>query len=125
MKITRPCDEIYFAEERAKNEIYKSEKDAMELGMGICPYCNKSTYYTDTGVRMVRRSRPWARAKYVSTFRCYRCNAQWETDEWSYVPEYGKLREYFCTACGEDIVLTGRWNYCPMCGAKMDGEQNG
>lgn len=39
-----------------------------------------------------------------------------------------------CTACGVDAIkintdrfteLTVAWNYCPNCGAKMDGDGNG
>ena len=34
-----------------------------------------------------------------------------------------------CSVCGTDfcnvIYETGNWNYCPNCGAKMDGDGNG
>lgn len=31
--------------------------------------------------------------------------------------------EWHCSKCG--IYSTDEWNYCPNCGAKMDGEENG
>ena len=37
--------------------------------------------------------------------------------------EGGYSDHYECTACGRDIVITGRWEFCPLCGAKMDGER--
>ena len=37
--------------------------------------------------------------------------------------EGGYSDHYECTACGEDIVITGNWKFCPNCGAKMDGER--
>ena len=41
-------------------------------------------------------------------------HAQWIHHE-------GGFNDHFeCTACGMAIVLTGKWNYCPNCGAKMD-----
>ena len=38
--------------------------------------------------------------------------------------------EWCCSACGNVIHTEGRWekpdeNYCPNCGAKMDGEADG
>ena len=33
----------------------------------------------------------------------------------------GYSDHYECTVCGEGIVLTARFRYCPNCGAKMDG----
>ena len=40
-----------------------------------------------------------------------------------------------CSVCGESVILTDSdmdiddirnwWNYCPCCGAKMDGKENG
>lgn len=31
---------------------------------------------------------------------------------------------YVCSICGNRILDTGHsWNYCPNCGAKMDGER--
>lgn len=32
----------------------------------------------------------------------------------------GYSDHYECTVCGEGIVLTARFRYCPNCGAKMD-----
>ena len=32
---------------------------------------------------------------------------------------------YDCSICGNRILDTGHsWNYCPNCGAKMDGDMN-
>ena len=32
---------------------------------------------------------------------------------------------YDCSICGERILDNGHsWNYCPNCGAKMDGDMN-
>lgn len=39
-----------------------------------------------------------------------------------WVHHNGGYSDHFeCTACGDDIVLTGKWRFCPNCGAKMDG----
>jgi hypothetical protein len=27
-----------------------------------------------------------------------------------------------CSCCGKNILVTSRYNYCPNCGARMDGE---
>ena len=32
--------------------------------------------------------------------------------------------EYVCSVCG-GISSRTKWNYCPNCGARMDGEENG
>ena len=37
----------------------------------------------------------------------------------------GYSDHYECTACGEAIVLTGMWNFCPNCGADMRREEDG
>jgi rubrerythrin len=34
----------------------------------------------------------------------------------------GYSDHYECTACGKPIVLTAKWDFCPNCGAKMDGK---
>ena len=54
--------------------------------------------------------------------------------------KYGRWSGYFCSNCGiskynfisfnivgekEYARPFGTWNYCPRCGAKMDGEDNG
>lgn len=36
----------------------------------------------------------------------------------------GYSDHYECTVCGEGIVLTARFRYCPNCGAKMEGDEN-
>lgn len=37
-----------------------------------------------------------------------------------WVHHNGGYSDHFeCTACGEDIVLTGKWRFCPNCGADM------
>ena len=41
-----------------------------------------------------------------------------------WVHHRGGFNDHFeCTACGEAIVLTCKWRFCPNCGAKMDGER--
>lgn len=43
-----------------------------------------------------------------------------------WVHHEGGFNDHFeCTACGEAIVLTGKWRFCPNCGAKMDGDADG
>ena len=40
----------------------------------------------------------------------------------------GYSDHYECTVCGKSIVLTAKWDFCPMCGARMDlkdGERDG
>ena len=33
---------------------------------------------------------------------------------------------YDCSICGDRILDNGRpWNYCPQCGARMDGDSDG
>ena len=33
---------------------------------------------------------------------------------------------YDCSICGDRILDNGHsWNYCPNCGARMDGDENG
>ena len=32
----------------------------------------------------------------------------------------GYSDHYECTVCGKSIVLTAKWDFCPMCGARMD-----
>ena len=34
----------------------------------------------------------------------------------------GYSDHYECTVCKKAIVLTGRWNFCPNCGADMRGK---
>ena len=35
------------------------------------------------------------------------------------------LGDYLCSECWEQISGGDRFNYCPNCGAKMDGDGNG
>ena len=42
--------------------------------------------------------------------------------KWVYDEERGATGIYaICTVCNEIIYQTGEFNYCPNCGAKMDG----
>lgn len=42
-----------------------------------------------------------------------------------WVHHEGGFNDHFeCTACGEAIVLTGKWRFCPNCGARMDEDKN-
>ena len=34
----------------------------------------------------------------------------------------GYSDHYECTACGKPIVLTAKWDFCPNCGARMNGK---
>lgn len=37
-----------------------------------------------------------------------------------WVHHNGGYSDHFdCTVCGEDIVLTGKWKFCPNCGSDM------
>lgn len=46
----------------------------------------------------------WERAEYHGFLRCSECKDVYIDDTW---------------------VADGKWNYCPDCGAKMDGDWNG
>ena len=37
---------------------------------------------------------------------------------------FGNTYDYVCSVCGCDYALA-EYNYCPNCGAKMDGDGNG
>ena len=45
----------------------------------------------------------WEKTEYHGFLRCSECKDAYVADEW---------------------VEDGKWNYCPNCGAKMDGERN-
>lgn len=38
---------------------------------------------------------------------------------------HGKWMGTVCTACGTSVSFYFDCNYCPVCGAKMDGDDNG
>lgn len=40
--------------------------------------------------------------------------------KWEYV-DYGGFGNWHCTACREICICNGDFDYCPNCGAKMDG----
>lgn len=45
---------------------------------------------------------------------------------WIDKDKYTFGRMYDCSICGTRILDNGHsWNYCPNCGAKMDGDGNG
>ena len=46
----------------------------------------------------------WEKAEYHGFLRCSECKDVYIDDTW---------------------VADGKWNYCPNCGAKMDGDGNG
>ena len=46
----------------------------------------------------------WEKAEYHGFLRCARCKDVYINEEW---------------------LEDGKWNYCPNCGAKMDGDGNG
>lgn len=41
--------------------------------------------------------------------------------EWVLNDQIGTFKMWDCSRCG--IHMETRWNYCPNCGAKMDGER--
>ena len=43
-------------------------------------------------------------------------HGRWIHHKWGYSDHYE------CTACGKPIVLTAKWDFCPNCGAQMDGK---
>ena len=49
--------------------------------------------------------------------------------EWMPNPKIGWGETWVCSICGEKTISSimgyPRYNYCPMCGAKMDGEREG
>ena len=53
------------------------------------------------------------------------CHARWEKDESYPIYDDGRFVGYYlvCSECGEAIYDDhGPYNYCPNCGAKMDGK---
>lgn len=38
---------------------------------------------------------------------------------------HGKWMGTVCSVCGESVSFYYDCNYCPVCGAKMDGDDNG
>lgn len=46
----------------------------------------------------------WEKAEYNGFLRCDKCKDVYINEEW---------------------LADGKWNYCPNCGAKMDGDGNG
>ena len=48
-------------------------------------------------------------------------HGEWiEVHDWLQIPQE-ESGTYRCSACGQ--VMKYPWNYCPNCGAKMDGEE--
>ena len=48
-------------------------------------------------------------------------HGEWiEVHDWLQIPQE-ESGTYRCSACGQ--VMKYPWNYCPNCGAKMDGER--
>ena len=48
-----------------------------------------------------------------------------EYPHFNYDDEYSGS-EYKCSCCGfNDVYVIEDYNYCPHCGAKMDGDENG
>lgn len=49
--------------------------------------------------------------------------------EWIHKPQIGWGETWVCSICGEkttsSFIGKPRYEYCPMCGAKMDGEREG
>lgn len=46
--------------------------------------------------------------------------------EWKHTVEFGRIAKHHywnCSLCGADSSDCGRENYCPNCGAKMDGKE--
>ena len=47
---------------------------------------------------------------------CMHCHPDWESMEC-------EIGHYLCSVCGE-VSIDSHENYCPNCGAKMDGDKN-
>lgn len=47
---------------------------------------------------------------------CMHCHPDWESMEC-------EIGHYLCSVCGE-VSIDAHENYCPNCGAKMDGDKN-
>lgn len=48
-------------------------------------------------------------------------HGRWE--EYEVFPLTPSLNGYPCSVCGHHVSATSGLNYCPICGAKMDGEK--
>ena len=71
-------------------------------------------YYTETIEEVLKQTKTveavevvhgrWEKAEYNGFLRCDQCKDVYINEEW---------------------LEDGKWNYCPNCGAKMDGDGNG
>ena len=67
--------------------------------------------------------------RYMDNQPCIECSqyaAQERHGRWELKRHklFGNSYDYVCSACGCDYALA-EYNYCPHCGAKMDGDNHG
>lgn len=78
-----------------------------------------------TKAALVQNSKIWQQVKDMPTVEAEPVRH----GKWKQWDSYGFEDTYECTACGESFVLiegtpiTNGYKYCPLCGAKMDGEE--
>ena len=94
--------------EPAKPALSDDERKASEAWCENCDHIEMCKWYPTCGCEFRQiGGKPAGRAEPVK-------HGRW-------VHHNGGYSDHFeCTACGEDIVLTGKWRFCPNCGAQMD-----
>ena len=95
---------VWIGEVETELRAYADRKHAFgqtELANGILKAVNHlQTISTAKNAVEVKHGR-WERAEYHGFLRCSKCKDVYIDDTW---------------------VADGKWNYCPNCGAKMDGD---
>ena len=94
--------------------------DATAVYNGIALYMAENAYLNDTALDVLKMVAGWLNeAPTVDAVEVVHANWRLETDE---EEPNGFFKLLVCTACNK----TGSGgNYCPNCGAKMDGDGNG
>ena len=96
-------DAVEVEEIRVDIERICLENQEVILNVSICGKPNEVKLPFSKDVAEVVHGR-WEKAEYNGFLRCDQCKDVYINEEW---------------------LADGKWNYCPNCGAKMDGDGNG